>query len=75
MCESRTQQTSAYPVRRVEPATNIPYFVKRDFEGSPTQIRNIEIEVLSSYYTNYQYLCASDIQREKRVALGFFRNV
>ena len=65
----RTQQTSTYSVKRVEPYTSIPYFVGANFDSSPASIRRVEIDLLSSYYTNYQYLCVNEIQREKKVGV------
>lgn len=65
----RTQQTDAYPVKRVEPYTSLPYFVSRNFDSNPSSIRRVEIDLLSSYYTNYQYLCVNEIQKERRVGV------
>ena len=62
-----TEYSGIYRVERVQPDTNIRYYVKENFSKTPANIQKVEKDLLGQYYEYYRSLCFNEIQMERRV--------
>mgnify|MGYP001660673283 FL=1 len=54
-------------MKRVQPDTNLPYYVTRSFDASLKNVLSVERDVLDYYYQQFEFACLKEIQSEKKV--------
>ena len=62
-----TRPSADYSVKRVQPDTNIAYYVTPSFDTSRNNVLSVERDLLDYYYQQYEYACVLEIQNEKNV--------
>ena len=56
------QQTYKYPIKRIQPDINIPYFVSNTFKDTARNVNYVESEVVHSYFQEKQRQCMYEIR-------------
>lgn len=56
-------------MRRVQPDTQLPYFVRRQFDRSEGNVLKTEKQFLESQFPHYEYLCSLNLQEQERVGV------
>lgn len=54
-------------MKRVQPDTNLPYYVTRSFDTSQKNVLSVERDLLDYYYQQFEFACLKEIQSEKKV--------
>lgn len=54
-------------MKRVQPDTNLPYYVTRSFDASQKNVLSVERDLLDYYYQQFEFACLKEIQSEKKV--------